>query len=181
VPDYQGLVDRWAKVADVIKASDFDIQTAYPGKSIRDVAARWLENGASLAVVTFGNRGSWALRLENGRLKEYHIPCETPLEAPFTVGAGDSFNAGLCLELFKGSDLLMMRRGEYVHGSINAALRAGNSSASLHLKENGAYPRPAESRSADGIEPTPVLQMPPRLPNLIDYAPDPRPSRSIQP
>lgn len=176
-PEYCALVDRWAAVADVVKASNFDIAAAYPGRAIRDVAAGWIEKGAKLAIVTFGNQGSWALRADSGKLKEYHVGCEVPLEAHYTVGAGDSFNAGVCSQLFRGNDLLMLRKGDYVHGSVAEALRAGNQSASMHLTANGAYPRPAQSRSADDPSHGPILTTNVPLPNLTGVSEDSRPAR----
>ncbi|MEV7662761.1 carbohydrate kinase [Paenarthrobacter sp. NPDC089316] len=86
--------ERFVALADVVKASDEDLEWLYPGVDPSESARRWLslggEEGPALVVVTRGARGPWGITRAG----------ETQVQAPSvdvvdTVGAGDSFMAGL--------------------------------------------------------------------------------------
>ncbi|MDJ0320925.1 carbohydrate kinase [Pseudarthrobacter sp. PS3-L1] len=86
--------EKFARLADVIKASDEDLQWLYPGEDPLDAARHWLtlggEEGPAFVVVTRGAEGPWAVSAAG----------ETQIAAPRTdvadtVGAGDSFMAAL--------------------------------------------------------------------------------------
>lgn len=77
-------------VSDVVKVSDEDLAWLRPGVDPLDVASAWLMRGACLVVVTGGEKGAHALSATG----TVHVP--TPaIEVVDTVGAGDSFMAGL--------------------------------------------------------------------------------------
>jgi fructokinase len=77
-------------VSDVVKASDDDVRWLYSGRPPEAVMHRWLDLGARLVVVTHGWRGSSALT----RRHSVAVSAE-PVDVVDTVGAGDSFMAGL--------------------------------------------------------------------------------------
>lgn len=86
--------ERFVVLSDVVKASDEDLEWLYPGVDPVESARRWLslggEEGPALVVVTRGSRGPWGITRAG----------ETQISAPSvnvvdTVGAGDSFMAGL--------------------------------------------------------------------------------------
>jgi fructokinase len=77
-------------VSDVVKASEDDIRWLYEDRAPRDVVARWLDLGAALVVVTRGAQGSWATTRGISVDVRAH-----PIDVVDTVGAGDSFMAGL--------------------------------------------------------------------------------------
>ena len=77
-------------VSDVVKASEDDLRWLYADRSPRAVVSGWLDLGAALVVVTRGAGGSWAATREVA----VAVPAE-PIEVIDTVGAGDSFMAGL--------------------------------------------------------------------------------------
>jgi len=87
-------VDRFVSQADIVKASDEDVAWAYPGRTPEEVAAEWLESGVALAVVTRGADGAY-LASANGVVT---IPAATASVVD-TIGAGDSFMAGLIAAL----------------------------------------------------------------------------------
>jgi sugar/nucleoside kinase (ribokinase family) len=132
--DYTGLVDRWAGIADVVKASDYDVSSAYGEISFREVAQRWIDAGAKLAIITSGNKGCWALTSSG---VEVQIGAKK-LNTPYTVGAGDSFNAGVALELVRSISAQDFRDIKWDPSLLERILLAGNRSASLHLISNGA-------------------------------------------
>src|SRR5687767_6207840 len=61
-------VERLVALADVVKASDEDIEWLYPDDTLDVAAERWLAAGAALVVVTRGSEGSlaWA---RSGRIE----------------------------------------------------------------------------------------------------------------
>ena len=86
--------ERFVALADVVKASDEDLEWLYPGVDPTDSARRWLslggDAGPALVVVTRGSRGPWGIT----RAGETQIAAPS-VDVVDTVGAGDSFMAGL--------------------------------------------------------------------------------------
>lgn len=86
----RGQMEDLIRLSDVVKASDEDIAWLYPGASISQVVSRWQTMGPGLVLVTKGASGVSA-----------HTPgvsVELPTHASTvvdTIGAGDSFMAGL--------------------------------------------------------------------------------------
>jgi fructokinase len=81
-------------VSDVVKASEDDVRWLYGDRPPGAVVRRWLDLGASVVVVTQGGYGSTAMT----RDVEVSVPAER-VEVVDTVGAGDSFMAGLLVGL----------------------------------------------------------------------------------
>lgn len=87
-------IEEIIALSDVVKASNDDLDYLYPGRPIDDVMAAWADLGAGLVVVTLGGDGV-----------RYRVPatghvCRAaartlPASVLDTVGAGDSFMAGL--------------------------------------------------------------------------------------
>jgi fructokinase len=92
-------------LTDVVKLSDEDAHWLYPGWSPDDVAARLLQHGARLAVITKGADG--ALLATPGA--RFSIP-SVKTEVADTIGAGDSYMAALIFGL--------LTRGEEAFGPI---------------------------------------------------------------
>jgi fructokinase len=93
--------ERFAGVADVVKMSDEDAEILRPGASVAAVLADVLALGPTLAVVTRGGDG--AVLASGTTLVEVAAPVTAVVD---TVGAGDSFMAGL----LHAMDVLMDRR-----------------------------------------------------------------------
>ena len=79
-------------LSDVVKVSDEDIEWLCPGESVDDVVRAWGELGAALVVVTRGDRGAVVRVTRTGEQQSLPAPSVTVVD---TVGAGDSFMAGL--------------------------------------------------------------------------------------
>ncbi|MBB5790059.1 carbohydrate kinase family protein [Jiangella mangrovi] len=88
--DLRERVERLVAGSDVVKASDQDTGWLAPGRSPLEVARDWLRLGPALVVVTLGGAGAVAV----SRGGEVHVPA-APVTVADTVGAGDSFTAGL--------------------------------------------------------------------------------------
>jgi len=76
--------------AHIIKVSSEDLHLAFPGMPIQEVAARWLQSGCRLVVVTKGGSGVSAFN----RSVEIDVEAR-PVDVVDTVGAGDTFQAAL--------------------------------------------------------------------------------------
>jgi fructokinase len=88
--DVVARVERMVDVADLVKASDEDLEALYPGRSLADAAATLLARGPAAVAVTRGPDG--ALWLD--RTGTVEIPSR-PVDVADTIGAGDTFGAGL--------------------------------------------------------------------------------------
>jgi fructokinase len=86
--------EKFVALADVVKASDEDLEWLYPGVDVLDSARRWLSLGGSegpaLVVVTRGAVGPWGITAAGEA--EFAAP---RVDVADTVGAGDSFMAAL--------------------------------------------------------------------------------------
>jgi fructokinase len=89
-PDVVAAVARIVALADVVKASDEDLEALYPDLSLDDAARALLEQGPAVVVVTRGADGaSWVARSSAGRIGAL------PVTVADTIGAGDTFGAAL--------------------------------------------------------------------------------------
>lgn len=83
-------IERMVSLAHVVKVSDEDLRWLYPDRGDEEVAQDWLASGPDLVVVTRGGAGVYAA----ARRFEIRRPA-VPVDMVDTVGAGDSFTAGL--------------------------------------------------------------------------------------
>jgi fructokinase len=89
-PAVVGRVERTVGVADLVKASDEDLEALYPDRPYAESAAALLQLGPAAVVVTRGAEG--ALWLD----REGPVEVEPrPVTVADTIGAGDTFGAGL--------------------------------------------------------------------------------------
>ncbi len=98
LPDHAAAcaaVENHVASSDVVKASDEDVAWLYPDRDPAVVAAEWLATGPSLVVVTTGSGGS-IVAFRSGNMV---VPART-VEVADTIGAGDSFMAGLIAGLY---------------------------------------------------------------------------------
>ena len=83
-------VEAFSELADLIKASDEDLETLFPGDDIHSAVSRWSSRGVQLVVVTRGSEGA----LVSLRGEVFETSGRT-VDVIDTVGAGDSFQAAL--------------------------------------------------------------------------------------
>ena len=83
-------VEAFSEIADLIKASDEDLEALFPGDDIDGAISRWSSRSAQLVVVTRGSEGA----LVSLRGEVFEASGRT-VEVIDTVGAGDSFQAAL--------------------------------------------------------------------------------------
>ena len=89
-PDIVARIESLVALADVVKASDEDLEQLYPGRSIEASAEHLRGLGPTAVVVTRGGSGASAYT-RAGR-----VDVLTPrVDVVDTIGAGDTFMAGL--------------------------------------------------------------------------------------
>jgi fructokinase len=89
-PDLVGRVERMVAVADLVKASDEDLEALYPDREPADSAAALLGLGPAVVVVTRGAEGALWVDREGPVMAG-----SPPVTVADTIGAGDTFGAGL--------------------------------------------------------------------------------------
>jgi fructokinase len=123
------LFEELIPLTDVVKLSDEDAQWLYPRKGLDEAAARILQLGAGLAVITKGSEGS-LLATPTTRL---HVP-SVPSVVADTIGAGDSYMAALIYGLLaRGVDGLSSE-------VLESLGRTASKAAAITVRRAGANP-----------------------------------------
>ncbi|WP_291379969.1 carbohydrate kinase [Demequina sp.] len=102
--DALARIEAFVELADVVKVSDEDLDWLMPGVDPLEVARQWASAATALVVVTRGGEGSVAVAA--GQVIE--VP-SVRVDVVDTVGAGDSYMAGLIDGLWE-ADLLGAHR-----------------------------------------------------------------------
>jgi fructokinase len=134
--------EKFVSLADVVKASDEDLEWLYPGVDVLDSARRWLSLGGSegpaLVVVTRGAAGPWGITAAG----EAEFPAPK-VDVADTVGAGDSFMAALISGLVdRGLDGAQNRQElrEFPAESLRHLLAHAAWAAAVTVSRPGANP-----------------------------------------
>lgn len=86
---YRRRLKRLLERADVVKASDKDLEWLSPGADLVTAARRLLDDGPAVALVTQGASGALVVTAESSTV----VPA-MPVEVVDTIGAGDAFGGG---------------------------------------------------------------------------------------
>lgn len=137
IGDYRARLNRMIALSDIVKVSDADLNWIYPGpESLNEKLEKMRAAGPSVVILTRGGDGSSAF-LANG--SEVNAAVEK-VDVVDTVGAGDTFNAGVLASLsdqgMLTKDGLRMAAPEVVA----AALRFGAKVAAVTVSRAGANP-----------------------------------------
>jgi fructokinase len=92
--DVRARIEELIALSHIVKASDEDIAWLYPGRNEDEALTSWRDGGASLVVVTKGAEGVLAMAGDHTVTRSTRA---TAVED--TIGAGDSFMAGLLVAL----------------------------------------------------------------------------------
>jgi len=154
IPDRKAYVRRmegWFGSATIVKISEADMQYVYPDLEREAVAQKILSLGAALVVATLGTRGSMALGVRaDGSLFQAAAPA-TRVEVADTIGAGDTFHAGLLSWLEMNGRMSRRAIAALAEGELAEALGFANLAAALVCTRRGAEPPTLEEiRSAGG-------------------------------
>ncbi|MEK0153896.1 carbohydrate kinase [Arthrobacter oryzae] len=130
--------ELFVAASDVVKASDEDLAWLYPDRTPDESVAAWLELGPALVALTRGADGP-VIMTRQGRVE---MPAEAITVAD-TVGAGDSFMAGLIsglaqLDVLGASARSRLR--EITAGELHAVAAYANRAAAITCSRPGANP-----------------------------------------
>ncbi|WP_062387553.1 carbohydrate kinase family protein [Demequina iriomotensis] len=115
----RAAVEAFVRKADVVKASDEDLAWLTQGGDVDDAARAWAAMGPAFVVVTRGAEGA-SVHVHDGR--ELRVP-GVEVDVADTVGAGDSFMAGILDGLWEAG-LLGARQRAALRAIPDATLAA---------------------------------------------------------
>lgn len=138
IPDREkhlARIQRMIAMADILKLSDEDLAWFGAAGAAEDAIARWLELGPRLVVMTRGSQGAV------GYTRDHKIAvAPQPVKVVDTVGAGDTFNAGILASLHDQGILSKARIAGLSEAEIRNALTLGAAAASVTVSRAGANP-----------------------------------------
>jgi fructokinase len=142
-------IERFVAASDIVKASNEDLEWLYPDRTLDQTAQAWLKLGAAMVAVT---RGADGPAITNGRTM-VQVPARE-IEVADTVGAGDSFMAGLISWLGTRNLLGAASRAKLKDLSPQALrnlLNYANGAASITCSRPGADPPWARELSSEAL------------------------------
>lgn len=151
-------IEEIISLADVVKASDEDIAWLYgEGVPLESVLHKWKSMGPGLVIATRGPWGSYALCAND---RDMLVVDSLNIEVADTVGAGDSFMAGLISGLLDagllGSGAAKARLRQARLGDVQPALHRATITSGLTVSKVGAY-SPTRSEVAEVLTADPTL------------------------
>jgi fructokinase len=132
---YLERIGRMSRMADIIKLSEDDLDWITGGADAEGYAARALEGGAKIVVLTRGARGGLAFTRRHR--------CEAPglpVNVADTIGAGDTFTAGLLAALSRIGALSKPALAALEEARLQRALAFATSAAAGTVSRPGADP-----------------------------------------
>jgi fructokinase len=133
-PDVVRAVEDVVALADVVKASDEDLELLWPGERTEHVVERLLGAGPSAVVVTRGRSGASWYGVE-GRVDAPSVDANVA----DTIGAGDTFGAAI-LDALWAADALGGRVTGLTAEEIEGVLRHAARAAAVTVSRPGADP-----------------------------------------
>ncbi|ACM00435.1 carbohydrate kinase family protein [Cereibacter sphaeroides] len=132
---YRARIGRMIALADILKLSDEDLHWLDGPGEILPLARGLLGRGPKLVLVTEGAAGARAITATEDRF------CETtPVQVADTVGAGDTFNAGVLAALHEAGGLSKSAVAGLSPETLDAALALGTRAAAVTVSRPGANP-----------------------------------------
>jgi fructokinase len=131
-----GRIDRLLEKADVVKASDEDLQWIDPTRTPEQIATAWQALGPSIVAVTMGGQGAFAICAAG----TVHVEARQ-VDVIDTVGAGDSFMTGLIDALWSLNLLGGDRRAALARidvDTLDGVLRAATLASAVTVARAGA-------------------------------------------
>ncbi|MCR5858822.1 carbohydrate kinase [Mesorhizobium sp. J428] len=138
IPDaaaHRARMMRMVAMADIVKLSDEDLAWFGESGSPDDIARRWLALGPKLVLVTRGGDGATGYTAT----ATVKVPARR-VDVVDTVGAGDTFNAGVLAALHEKGLLTKIAIARLAEDDIRAALDLGVRAAAVTVSRAGANP-----------------------------------------
>jgi fructokinase len=150
--EVRAKIEALIGLSDVVKASDEDITWLYDGAPLSDILRLWALLGPELVVVTRGDKGAVIGLTLTGELASVDAPV---VQVADTVGAGDSFMAGLLSGLLDAGFLGGLQARERLRSAsladVRPAVDRALACAAITVSREGADPpRRAELAAHSG-------------------------------
>lgn len=132
---HMARIRRMAAMSDIVKFSDEDLEWFGMDGDQDSLARQWLEHGAKLVVITLGAEGAVGYTAQH----KVHVPSEK-VTVVDTVGAGDTFDAGILASLKLQNLLTKAQVAHLTEEQIAKALALGAKAAAVTVSRAGANP-----------------------------------------
>lgn len=134
-PAYRARIERMIAMADIVKLSDEDLHWLAGDGEIGLLARGLLAKGPKVICITEGSKGARGV-MASGEV----IVAATKVEVADTVGAGDTFNAGVLAALHEAGALTKSGLANLDDRILTDALRLGTRAAAITVSRAGANP-----------------------------------------
>jgi fructokinase len=133
--EYRARIERMVARADIVKLSDEDLHWLEGQGDLTSLARGILAKGPKVVFITEGAKGARAVTASQDRSF-----AATPVTVVDTVGAGDTFNAGVLAALHQAGALTKAGVAALDGATLDAALSLGTRAAAVTVSRAGANP-----------------------------------------
>jgi fructokinase len=133
--EYRARIERMIARADIVKLSDEDLHWLEGQGDLAALARGILAKGPKVVFITEGAKGARAVTATQDR-----FVAATPVTVVDTVGAGDTFNAGVLAALHQAGALTKAGVAALSDAALDAALSLGTRAAAVTVSRAGANP-----------------------------------------
>ncbi|WP_149140930.1 carbohydrate kinase family protein [Gemmobacter caeruleus] len=132
---YRARIERMIARADIVKLSDEDLHWLMGAGDLTALARSIVAKGPQVVFITEGAAGARAVTATQDR-----FVAATPVTVADTVGAGDTFNAGVLAALHDAGVLSKAGVAALSDAVLDAALSLGTRAAAVTVSRPGANP-----------------------------------------
>lgn len=133
--EYRARIERMVARADIVKLSDEDLHWLEGAGDLVTLAREILAKGPSVVFITEGAAGARAVTATQDR-----FVAAQKVAVVDTVGAGDTFNAGVLAALHQAGALSKPRLAGLSDAELDSALSLGTRAAAVTVSRAGANP-----------------------------------------
>jgi fructokinase len=134
-PTYRTRIERMIGAADIVKISDEDLRWLRGAGDEITLAGQLITDGAALVLVTRGADGATAYTRDHSV-----FVAANKVPVVDTVGAGDTFNAGVLASLQQNGRLTKTAIRKLTQSDLEQALENGVRAAAITVSRAGANP-----------------------------------------